>query len=644
MDQAELDRLVGDRRPGLIGDLQKAGYVTPGTGGTWNVPSPTLLDHALRLFDAGIDVEISGHLRDVLRKRLAKAVEEMVKEIVDRVGAGFAGAATPDELAIALGDAPAGRARDVERDPRAGGRARPSEGWSSAARRPRSRPGVADSRPVRPRWPAMDENTADDTATRPTSLGEELAGLAVADPDRPAVTFGDITLSRAELEARTNRLARAYQALGVTPDSFVTIGLPNGIEFVEATIATWKVGATPQPISHRLPPVERQAIIELADPSLLVGVDRDGRRRRPSVPEGFEPDPGLSTGPLEPRIAASLKAPTSGGSTGRPKLIVSGSPAVLSGVTGMAALGRMRPDGVALCTGPLHHNGPFLAAFGALFIGSHVVVMPKFDAEQSLMLIERHRVDWMYAVPTMMLRIWRLPVEVRTAYDVSSLAAVLHLAAPCPEWLKREWIDWLGPERILELYAGTEAQLVTFLDGTEWLAHPGSVGRPLFGELQIRDADGNVLPPGEVGSVWMRGPDGAPSDVSLRRCDGEGGCRRVGDARRRRPPRRGRLPVPRRPGHRHDPRRRLERLSRRGRGRVVRASGRRRRVCDRDPGRRPRQRAPRDHQRERARPRRRAPRPPASAALAVQDPPHVRAGRGTAPRRRRQGSTVGTPG
>ena len=103
MDQTELDRLIGDRRAGLVGDLQKTGYVSPGTGGTWNVPSPTLLDHALRLYDAGIDVELSGHLRDVLRKRLAKAVDEMVKEIVDRVGAGFAGAATPNELATALG-------------------------------------------------------------------------------------------------------------------------------------------------------------------------------------------------------------------------------------------------------------------------------------------------------------------------------------------------------------------------------------------------------------------------------------------------------------------------------------------------------------------------------------------------------------
>ena len=357
----------------------------------------------------------------------------------------------------------------------------------------------------------MDDITADDSAPRPKSLGEELAALALADPDRPAVTFGDVTLTRSELEARTNRLARAYEALGVTPDSFVTIGLPNGIEFIEATIAAWKAGATPQPISHRLPPVERDAIIELADPSLLVGVDREGAGGRPSVPEGFEPDPAVSTEPLEPRIAGSLKAPTSGGSTGRPKLIVSGSPAVLSGVVGRAVLGRMRADGVALCTGPLHHNGPFLAAFGALFTGNHVVVMPKFDAEQTLALTERHRVDWMYAVPTMMLRIWRLPDEVRTGYDVSSLAAVLHLAAPCPEWLKREWIDWLGPEKILELYAGTEAQMATFLDGAEWLAHPGSVGRPMFGELQIRDVDGNVLPPGEVGSVWMRGPEGAPT-------------------------------------------------------------------------------------------------------------------------------------
>jgi hypothetical protein len=104
-------------------------------------------------------------------------------------------------------------------------------------------------------------------------LGVKIGRLAVADPDRPALTCGSDTRSRAELQARTNRLARAYANLGVTRDSFVTIGLPNGIEFFEATVAAWKLGATPQPISSRLPAIERSAIIDLADSSLVVGVD-----------------------------------------------------------------------------------------------------------------------------------------------------------------------------------------------------------------------------------------------------------------------------------------------------------------------------------------------------------------------------------
>lgn len=355
----------------------------------------------------------------------------------------------------------------------------------------------------------MDAIAADDVPRPPLSIGEGLAALARADPDRAAVTCGDDTVTRAELELRTNRLARSYHALGVTPDSFVTIGLPNGIEFVEAALATWKAGATPQPISSRMPPAERRAIVELADPSLLVGVDPADAGGRPSMPAGHRPGTDVADGPLVPRIAAALKAPTSGGSTGRPKLIVSGSPASHAGAIAPSLFSRMTNDGVHLLTGPMHHNGPFFFGLAALLTGNHVVVMPRFDAEQALALIEEHAVDWMYAVPTMMQRIWRLPEDVRVRYDVSSLKAVLHLAAPCPPWLKRAWIDWLGAETILELYAGTEGQMATFLDGAEWLAHPGSVGRPLYGELQIRDAADAVLPPGEVGAVWMRGPAGA---------------------------------------------------------------------------------------------------------------------------------------
>jgi bile acid-coenzyme A ligase len=165
-------------------------------------------------------------------------------------------------------------------------------------------------------------------------------------------------------------------------------------------------------------------------------------------------------------------------------------------------------SGVHLVTGPLHHNGPLLFSLLALLQGNHLVVMPKFDAAGALGLIQRHRVDWMYAVPTMMQRIWRLPEATRDAFDLSSLRIVLHLAAPCPAWLKQEWIDWLGAERVWELYAATEVQAVTVISGPEWLTHRGSVGRPVVGELQILDAEGKPVPRGEVGEVWMRrGPE-----------------------------------------------------------------------------------------------------------------------------------------
>jgi len=119
-------------------------------------------------------------------------------------------------------------------------------------------------------------------------------------------------------------------------------------------------------------------------------------------------------------------------------------------------------------------------------------------------------VSWVLLVPTMMLRIWRLPEAVRLGADVSSLQVAFHGAAPCPPWLKQAWIDWLGPEKVLELYGGTELQAVTVITGTEWLAHRGSVGRPVVGEMEIRDLDGRPVPPGQEGEIWMRRGPGAP--------------------------------------------------------------------------------------------------------------------------------------
>jgi bile acid-coenzyme A ligase len=171
----------------------------------------------------------------------------------------------------------------------------------------------------------------------------------------------------------------------------------------------------------------------------------------------------------------------------------------------------MTDGDTVLITGPLYHNAPFLLSACALVLGGHVVLMPRFEAESALQLVQEHAVDYLYAVPTMMGRIWRLPEEQRLSFDVSSLRVVMHMAAPCPPWLKQAWIDWLGPERVWELYAATEVQAVTILTGSEWLAHPGTVGRPVVGEMRVLDPAGAPLPAGEVGEIWMRRGPGVPN-------------------------------------------------------------------------------------------------------------------------------------
>lgn len=334
------------------------------------------------------------------------------------------------------------------------------------------------------------------------SYSRAIADNAARQPDRVAITCAADSVTWAELERRTNRLARAYAALGVTEGSFVTVGLPNSIAFYEACIAAWKLGATPQPISYRLPDRERQAIVELADSSLVVGADPASHPGRTVIPAGYEPDLSIDDSQLPDVITAHWKAPTSGGSTGRPKLIVAADP----GVTNTEVQGNgMRRDGCVIVPGPLYHNAPFSFSAGALMQGNHVVILPKFDAEATLAAVAEHRPDWMLLVPTMMQRITRLPDDVRDRYDVSSLQTVWHMASPCPPWLKETWIDWLGGEKIFELYAGTEAQSVTVVRGDEWMTHRGTVGKPVFGEMRIQDPETYaVLPAGEVGEVFMR--------------------------------------------------------------------------------------------------------------------------------------------
>ena len=308
------------------------------------------------------------------------------------------------------------------------------------------------------------------------------------------MTCEGTTITRIELERRANRLARAYADLGVKQGDFVTIGLPNSIEFYEATVATWKLGAVPQPVSAKLPARERQAIVDLADPAIVVGADEADHPGRVCIPAGFVPDPALDDGPLPDVVSPSWKAPTSGGSTGRPKLIVAGQEGKFDPDL-LAMVFRMEPDDCHLVPGPLYHNAPFSLSTVGLFMGHHLVVLTKFDADAALHAIGEHGVNWMNLVPTMMLRMLRAVQADPGRYDLSSLRVVWHMAAPCPEWLKEAWIELIGPEKLMELYGGTEGQASTIISGTEWLEHRGSVGKPLTGQMKVLDAEGNPAPP-----------------------------------------------------------------------------------------------------------------------------------------------------
>jgi bile acid-coenzyme A ligase len=279
----------------------------------------------------------------------------------------------------------------------------------------------------------------------------------------------------------------------------VTVALPNSIEFFEACTAVWKLGATPHLLSARMPAAEQSDLIELADPVLVVGDAPAGHR--PHIAAGAAVDASISDAELPDVVSPSWKALCSGGSTGRPKLIVDAQPGTVD-PAGPKVAGLL-PELTQVVSGPLYHNSAFFWGAHGLHIGHHLVVLPRFDAEQVLAAVDRHRVELAVFAPTMMRRISLLPDEVKNRYDVSSLRFVVHTAAPCPEWLKQAWIDWLGPKVIWETYSGTENIAGTAIRGDEWLLHRGSVGRLKHGRVRILDPDGYEVRTGEVGEIFM---------------------------------------------------------------------------------------------------------------------------------------------
>jgi bile acid-coenzyme A ligase len=337
-------------------------------------------------------------------------------------------------------------------------------------------------------------------------IGTQISALAALAPDEPAVTCDGRTLTRGELDRSTNRLARAYAERGVGVGDYVTMVLPNSIEWVQAAVACWKLGAVPQPLSARLPDAELEGLLGLRPPALLVGRQH---REIPSVPTGFTPGPALSDGPLPEAVSPVWKAMGSGGSTGRPKLIESGGDSRITAAIGYP-LGAQEGD-TTLLPVPLSHNTGFTTATIALLMRHHLVLMSRFEPQQFLRLITDHQVTFLTTVPTIMQRVLPVYRADPGSYDLSSIRRFWHLGAPCPPAIKRAWIDLLGPEKVWELYGGTELQALTFISGDQWLTHRGSVGIVVAGEMKVFD-DGNPCPPGVVGEIYMRpSPGSAPT-------------------------------------------------------------------------------------------------------------------------------------
>ncbi len=338
-------------------------------------------------------------------------------------------------------------------------------------------------------------------------IGTQISALAELAPDEPAVTCDGLTITRAELDRSTNRLARAYAERGVGVGDYVTMVLPNSVEWIQAAVACWKLGAVPQSLSARLPAAELQGLLDLRPPALLVGQQHSDI---PSVPINFTPDPTLSDAALPEAVSPVWKAMGSGGSTGRPKLIESGGDSRIPAAIGYP-LGAQEGD-TTLIPVPLSHNTGFTAATIALLMRQHLVLMSRFDPHGFLRLISEHRVTFLTTVPTIMQRTLPVYQADPESYDLSSIRRFWHLAAPCPPAIKQAWIDLLGPEKVWELYGGTELQALTFISGDQWLTHRGSVGVVVAGEMKVLDDDGNPCPPGVVGEIYMRpSPGSAPT-------------------------------------------------------------------------------------------------------------------------------------
>jgi long-chain acyl-CoA synthetase len=352
------------------------------------------------------------------------------------------------------------------------------------------------------------------------------------------IISGERRRAHAEVEGRAARIAGGLQRLGVRQGDSVCILMRNDIAFLEAAYAAMRLGAYAVPVNWHFKPEEINYVLGDSGTRVLIGHADMLHQLRDAIPAGvtvlsaptppeilkhYKTDPdNLATpdfavdleswleqqrpyeGPALPQPANMIYT---SGTTGHPKGVRRHAPTPEQSASAermRAMIYGLKPAARALLPGPLYHSAPNSFGLRAGRLGGALVLMPRFDPEEFLRLVQGERIDTIFMVPTMFIRLMKLPEEVRRKYDMSPLRHIIHAAAPCPADVKRAMIEWWGPV-IYEFYGSTESGAVTFANSEDALKKPGTVGKISPGaELRFIGDNGKVLPQGQIGEIYSR--------------------------------------------------------------------------------------------------------------------------------------------
>ena len=350
---------------------------------------------------------------------------------------------------------------------------------------------------------------------------------AVADPAKAAIIMAGSgrVVGYRELVERSNRCAQLWRSLGLKEGDGIALCLENDPRYFEICWAAHDAGLYYTPISSRLKSSEIEYIVRdcgaralVVSASLRTVIEPLLERLGPrcavfgiggAIPGAASYEEAIDAQTDDPVTAAGQGASMmySSGTTGAPKGIRHPLPGIpVDQLVPLAAklceLYGFDGSTVYLSPAPLYHAAPLKFCLAILAVGGTVVVMEKFDAAAALESIERWRVTHSQWVPTMFIRLLRLPAQVRGRFDLASHRLAIHSAAPCPREVKEQMIGWWGPI-IHEYYSGSESIGLCAIDSKEWLAHKGSVGRAQRGAVHILDENGTELPVGATGLVYF---------------------------------------------------------------------------------------------------------------------------------------------